>query len=84
MQLADWNENRFAHKHLFTFSVSWTQERIEMNRRKFLGVGLAAFAIVIMPTTDLKAMDFRATKPMVWEAEKTAEGIISLYAKKGT
>ena len=32
-----------------------------MDRRKFLGVGLAAFAAMVVPGTDLKAMDFRAT-----------------------
>jgi len=50
-----------------------------MDRRKFLGVGLAAFAAIAMPGTDLKAMDFRATKPKAWEVEKTVDGIKSLY-----
>jgi len=55
-----------------------------MDRRKFLGVGLAAFAVMMAPTTDIEAVDFRATKPAAWESEKTADGIIALYGKKGT
>jgi sulfur-oxidizing protein SoxY len=55
-----------------------------MNRRKFMGVGLAAFAVMMAPTTDLEAVDFRATKPAAWEAEKTADGIVALYGRKGT
>lgn len=55
-----------------------------MDRRKFLGVGLAAFAAIVAPTTDLSAVDFRATIPAAWEAEKTANGIVALYGKKGT
>ena len=55
-----------------------------MDRRKFLGVGLAAFAAIVAPTTELKAIDFRAEKPAAWEAEKTAEGIVALYGSKAT
>ena len=51
-----------------------------MDRRKFFkGVGLVAFAAIVAPTTDLKAVDFRATKPAAWEAEKTADGIKALF-----
>ena len=50
-----------------------------MDRRKFLGVGLAAFAAIVAPGTDLMAMDFRATKPKAWEVEKTVDGIKALY-----
>ena len=50
-----------------------------MDRRKFLGVGLVAFAAIVVPGTDLKAIDFRATKPKAWEVEKTADGIKALY-----
>jgi len=54
-----------------------------MDRRKFLGVGLVAFAAIVAPTTDLSAVDFRATKPKAWEAEKTADGIKALYGTAG-
>ena len=50
-----------------------------MDRRKFLGVGLVAFAAIVAPGTNLMAVDFRATKPAAWEAEKTAEGIKPLF-----
>jgi len=51
-----------------------------MDRRKFFkGVGLAAFAAVVAPTTNLKALDFRAEKPAAWEAEKTVDGIKALF-----
>lgn len=49
-----------------------------MDRRKFLGVGIATFA-VIASTTDLSAVDFRATKPKAWEAEKSVDAIKALY-----
>lgn len=55
-----------------------------MDRRKFLGVGLAAFAAIVAPGTDLMAIDFRAEKPAAWEAEKTAEGIKALYGSSAT
>ena len=55
-----------------------------MDRRKFLGVGLVAFAAIVAPGTDLMAMDFRADKPAAWEAEKTAEGIKALYGSAAT
>jgi sulfur-oxidizing protein SoxY len=51
----------------------------KMDRRKFLGVGLAAFAAIVAPGTDLRAVDFRATKPKAWEVEKTADGIKALF-----
>jgi sulfur-oxidizing protein SoxY len=50
-----------------------------MDRRKFLGVGLAAFAAIVAPTTDLRAVNFRTTKPKAWEVEKTVDGIKALY-----
>ena len=50
-----------------------------MDRRKFLGVGLVAFAAIVAPTTDLKAVDFRATKPEAWQAEKSADAIKALF-----
>ena len=54
-----------------------------MDRRKFLGVGLAAFAAIVAPGTDLMAVDFRATKPQAWEVEKTVDGIKALYGTGG-
>jgi len=50
-----------------------------MDRRKFLGVGIAAFAAIIAPTTSLKAMDFRAEKPKAWDAVDSATAIKELY-----
>ena len=55
-----------------------------MDRRKFLGVGLVAFAAIVAPTTDLKAVDFRATKPEAWEVEKTVDGIKALFGATPT
>ena len=55
-----------------------------MDRRKFLGVGLAAFAAIVVPGTDLRAIDFRSTKPKAWEVEKTVDGIKALYGSAGT
>ncbi|MDQ7060170.1 MAG: thiosulfate oxidation carrier protein SoxY [Sulfurimonas sp.] len=54
-----------------------------MDRRKFLGVGLAAFAAIVAPTTDLRAVNFRTTMPKAWEVEKTADGIKALYGSAG-
>ena len=56
-----------------------------MDRRKFFkGVGLVAFAAIVAPTTDLKAVDFRATKPAAWQAEKTVDGIKALFGATPT
>jgi sulfur-oxidizing protein SoxY len=55
-----------------------------MDRRKFLGVGLAAFAAILAPTTDLRALNFRTTAPKAWEVEKTADGIKALYGTSET
>jgi sulfur-oxidizing protein SoxY len=54
-----------------------------MDRRKFLGVGLAAFAAIVTPGTNLMAIDFRAEMPKAWEVEKTADGIKALYGNGG-
>ncbi len=48
-----------------------------MDRRKFLGLGLAAAALV--PATTLNAIDFRDTKPDTWKAVSTADAIKGLY-----
>jgi sulfur-oxidizing protein SoxY len=47
-----------------------------MDRRKFLGLGLAAIAVV--PAT-LSATDFRKEKPDTWTAHKVDEAIKALY-----
>jgi len=54
-----------------------------MDRRKFLGVGLAAFAAIVAPGTDLMAINFRETKPKAWAVEKTVDGIKALYGNGG-
>ena len=54
-----------------------------MDRRKFLGVGLAAFAAIVAPVAELNAIDFRATKPKAWEAEKSTQAIKELYGSGG-
>lgn len=48
-----------------------------MDRRKFLGLGLAAVALV--PATTLNAIDFRETKPDTWTAVGTDDAIKGLY-----
>ena len=54
-----------------------------MDRRKFLGMGLAAFAAVVASKTDLSAMDFRASKPKAWAAADSASAIKELYGNGG-
>jgi len=54
-----------------------------MERRKFLGVSAVAVAAFFVPTAVLKAVDFRATKPKAWEAEKSADAIKALYGSGG-
>jgi len=52
-----------------------------MERRKFIGLGLAAVALA--PAT-LSAIDFRATKPDAWTAHKVDDAIKALYGKMPT
>lgn len=47
-----------------------------MNRRKFLGLGLAAAALV---PAALNATDFRKEKPDAWKAEKVEDAIKAVY-----
>ena len=47
-----------------------------MERRKFLGLGLAAVALV---PASLSAIDFRKEKPDTWTAHKVDEAIKALY-----
>lgn len=50
-----------------------------MERRKFIGLGLAAVALA--PAT-LSALDFRAEKPDTWTAHKVGDAIKALYGDK--
>ena len=47
-----------------------------MERRKFLGLGLAAVALV---PASVSAFDFRKDKPDTWKAKKVDEAIKALY-----
>jgi len=47
-----------------------------MERRKFLGLGLVAAALV---PASLSAVDFRKEKPDTWTAHKVADSIKALY-----
>ncbi len=48
-----------------------------MERRKFLGLGIVAAALI--PATALNAVDFRSTKPDAWKATTPADAIKGLY-----
>ena len=50
-----------------------------MERRKFLSMSLVAAAAVLVPVTDLNAVNFRETKPKAWEAEKSPEALKELF-----
>jgi len=50
-----------------------------MERRKFLGMGVVAAAAILAPMTKLNAINFRETKPKVWEVEKSADAIKALF-----
>lgn len=54
-----------------------------MNRRKFLGLGLGAAAVAVIPSS-LSAVDFRSTKPAVWSAKKVDDAINALYGTSAT
>jgi sulfur-oxidizing protein SoxY len=47
-----------------------------MERRKFLGLGLAAATLV---PASLSAVDFRATKPAAWSATSVSDALKALY-----
>ena len=49
-----------------------------MNRRIFLTLGMSAFAVSLMPV-NLKAMNFRESKPKVWTATKVDQAMIELF-----
>jgi len=50
-----------------------------MERRKFLSMGVVAAAAILVPVTNLNAVNFRETKPKAWEAEKSADAIKALF-----
>lgn len=54
-----------------------------MDRRKFLGVSVAAVAALVAPVTDLKAVDFRATTPKAFAAEHVPEAIKEMFGTGG-
>jgi len=53
-----------------------------MDRRKFLGLGMTALALV--PVTTLQAFDFRKEKPDAWTAHTVEDAIKALYGKTPT
>lgn len=53
-----------------------------MDRRKFLGLGMAAIALV--PATSLHALDFRKEKPDAWKAKTVDDAIKALYGATAT
>jgi len=54
-----------------------------MNRRNFLGLGLGAAAVAMIPM-NLSAIDFRATKPASWTAKKVDVAMKELYGTTAT
>lgn len=54
-----------------------------MERRKFLGFGIAAAAAALVPAT-LSAEDYRKTKPAVWTAHTVDDAIAKLYGTSTT
>lgn len=53
-----------------------------MDRRKFLGLGMVAVALV--PATSLHALDFRKEKPDTWTAHTVDDAIKALYGATAT
>ncbi len=54
-----------------------------MNRRNFLGLGLGALAVASFPS-NLSAINFRETKPKVWDAKKVDEAVKELFGTDKT
>jgi len=50
-----------------------------MTRRKFFGISAAAVAALMLPATEVKALNFRKEKPDAWTAEHSPEAIKALY-----
>lgn len=54
-----------------------------MERRKFLGLGVFAAAVALIPAT-LSAEDYRKTKPAAWAAHTVEDAIAKLYGTSTT
>ena len=54
-----------------------------MDRRKFFGIGAAVLAVALVPTANLRAENFRKTKPKAWSAEKSADAIKEMFGLGG-
>ncbi len=54
-----------------------------MNRRNFLGLGLGALAVSMVPST-VSAVDFRETKPKAWTATKVEDAMKELFGTAKT
>ena len=50
-----------------------------MERKKFLSLGVVAGAAILMPVTNLQAVNFRETNAKAWEAEKSPEAIKAMF-----
>ena len=50
-----------------------------MNRRKFLGLGVMAIAVMPATLSALSSIDFRSTKPDAWKAKSVEDAIKALY-----
>ena len=49
-----------------------------MNRRNFLTLGMGVFAVSLIPI-DLRAINFRESRPKVWSATKVDQAMIELF-----
>ena len=54
-----------------------------MNRRNFLGLGLATVAVAAIPGK-LSAIDFREEKPKAWTATKVEDAINEVFGSSAT
>ena len=60
-------------------SIINTRKEFTMDRRKFLGLGMVALALV--PATSLHALDFRKEKPDAWTAKTVDDAAKALYGE---
>ena len=54
-----------------------------INRRNFLGLGLGAMAVAVIPGK-LNAIDFRETKPKAWTATKVDDAVKEIFGSTAT
>ncbi len=54
-----------------------------MQRRNFLGLGVAAMSAVLAPSA-LSAIDYRKTKPNTWTAHNVKDAMTALYGTTAT